>query len=471
MAERTLPPVEQGTVTTKPEEATIIDQTTFQIKGVDTDQVYGVGRSLGEALAMQQQLLGGTPTVAGRPDMFATSPLAGETVSTVTGAGGQQVTPGVATLGQLDQVQAGTLPSFNAETGLKAAETFNQAVTDTVQSAITTQRDTALDADANFDTQLQLQRGALYAALLDETIADEDLKWLTPAQQRAINAGDKDLIRSQIGGINSIHNARQDAAKEAEAKEAADQAAAFSLLNNLMSLGLLGGLSSEEIASMAGSIGVEASALEEMIAEQIESGGLEWQLGTENGNIIAYKFDPVTGAYESKVLKEGAGSGTPPPSSGLATQITYTEWLDIYSQEHSISTDPNSQYLQDEYAKYLTMNALSQMTDSYVLGMVQDNWSDMISQGLVPTSVDDAKYYISQDKDTTTELDKQVQGMTESLSSKEQLEMLSQGVDLSDTQSILDYVKLDSLTETEQMMQELFGFSAEDLGLDATSSE
>lgn len=170
--------------------------------------------------------------------MFATSPKPGEEVKTITGAAGQQVQPTTATLSDLEARKAGTLTSFNQATGaapavtppsapgvqepvspeLLAAEKYNQAVKDTTQAALQTQRDQVLSADQNFDTQLQLQRGALYAALLDETIADEDLKWLTPAQQRAVSSGDKNLIRSQIGGLNSISNARTAAAKEKEEK-------------------------------------------------------------------------------------------------------------------------------------------------------------------------------------------------------------------------------------------------------------
>src|SRR3990167_5388917 len=103
-------------LTAKTGENLTIDQKNFQIIGVDSGKVYGQGSSLADALARQQQLAGGsTPTVSGRPDLFATTPTAGEQAvgiqPVVPQAGMAPVKPQVATGAQLAAKTAGTLPT------------------------------------------------------------------------------------------------------------------------------------------------------------------------------------------------------------------------------------------------------------------------------------------------------------------------------------------------------------------------
>ena len=326
MAERTLPPIEQGTTTTKPKETTIVDKTTFQIKGTDSGQVYGMGRSLSEALALQTQLMsGGTPTVADRPDMFATSPKPGEEVKTITGAAGQQVQPTTATLGDLEARKAGTLTSFNQATDnpqLDAANKFNQAVKDTTQAVVTEQRNKVLSADQNFDTQLQLQRGALYAALLDETIAQEDMKWLTPAQQRAISQGDKDLIRSQIGGLNSIANARQESAAEKERQKAEDLAMATTRFNTLAELGALNLMSDEDKTALESQLSLPAGTIDQYMTKQTETGSSFEIRSGPNGTILEIETDSATGkVLNTKTISGGYTSGSDTGATGNVTTM------------------------------------------------------------------------------------------------------------------------------------------------------
>lgn len=100
-------------------EATHIDKTTNEIVGSKTGTVYGKGSSLSEALAKQTQIQsGGTPTVFGRPDLYGTTPLSSEGQSFFDKSTQTTVTPKTATPEQLNQVNAGTLESFNKAQGL-----------------------------------------------------------------------------------------------------------------------------------------------------------------------------------------------------------------------------------------------------------------------------------------------------------------------------------------------------------------
>jgi len=107
-------------------ETTIIDESTLEVKGKDSGKVYGKGSSLAEALAIQNQYnVGGTPTISGRPDLYAVEPTAqeksqsyGKAFTPITDEKtGASITPTVATSEQLTQAAAGTLPSFRASTG------------------------------------------------------------------------------------------------------------------------------------------------------------------------------------------------------------------------------------------------------------------------------------------------------------------------------------------------------------------
>lgn len=82
--------------------------------------VLATGASLSEALAKQTQLsTGSAPSVAGRPDLYATAPGANQEVKPYYEASTRTtVTPTTATSAQLGQAAAGTLGSFNKAQGL-----------------------------------------------------------------------------------------------------------------------------------------------------------------------------------------------------------------------------------------------------------------------------------------------------------------------------------------------------------------
>lgn len=101
-------------------ESLTINQTTNEVVGVSTGKIYGQGKNLQQALALQTQLQsGGTPTVSGRPDLYAIAPTANEKQSSYYDPSTKTtVTPKVATADELASNAAGTLASFNSSQGL-----------------------------------------------------------------------------------------------------------------------------------------------------------------------------------------------------------------------------------------------------------------------------------------------------------------------------------------------------------------
>lgn len=100
-------------------ESLLINPTTFEIYGKNTGNILGKGASMAEALAIQNQLAGGsTPSVAGRPDLYATTPLATEGQAYKDELTGQTVTPQTATPEQLAGAGDGTLQSYAQARGL-----------------------------------------------------------------------------------------------------------------------------------------------------------------------------------------------------------------------------------------------------------------------------------------------------------------------------------------------------------------
>jgi hypothetical protein len=235
---------EQNRAVGKFGEPTTVDTNTFEIKGVKTGTVYGQGSNLQEAQALQTQgATGGTPTVAGRPDLYAAGPTEAEKkagIQTIQGADGQQVTPQVASLKQLEQRAAGTLPSFNKATGTRlplgeaTAEQpsliagqapgygpppltdFASVTREAAAAGAKAGAGTMLNAGGDFDQQLLLKKGALVNALLGERLTPEDLRWLSPDEQRIVREGDRASIEAAIGGLNTIAQGRKDMKKEAE---------------------------------------------------------------------------------------------------------------------------------------------------------------------------------------------------------------------------------------------------------------
>jgi len=240
----TLPPITptkpKGRINNAPEPLTI-DQSTYEIKGANTGTVYGSGTGdsneakLASALAIQNQLVtGGTPTVSGRPDLYAVTPTAAEgTPQAIQGADGKPIMPKVATSAQLGQAATGTLESFNKATGgvpsapapsiVPTAPSaplpptdYATAMRDALTAGAEAKKTELLGAPESYDNQILRQKGALMAKLFGENLTPDELKWLTPEQSNAILSGDEQLIKAQIAGLNTITQGRKEQRKEAQ---------------------------------------------------------------------------------------------------------------------------------------------------------------------------------------------------------------------------------------------------------------
>ena len=291
---------EQNRTVGKFGEKTIIDKNTFEVKGVDSGTVFAQGKSLAEALALQTQgASGGTPTVAGRPDLYAVEPTQAEKsagIQDIKGADGSMVTPRVASLEELEAVKAGTLESFNKATSAKPITTMDEAVKETINQSLSSQKETMLNASADFDTQLDLQRGALYGALYEERLTPEDLRWLSPEQQAAVRSGDENLIRSQLAALNTVKQGRKDRAAEEEAKKAADESAAYARLQTWAEMGVLSSMTDEQLQGIADSTGL---SLDQIRAVDFGTGNRDTKtvnVYDEDGTIVGQRLiDQQTG--------------------------------------------------------------------------------------------------------------------------------------------------------------------------------
>lgn len=311
-----------------------IDKTTYNIIGAKTGAVYGSGTGdtseakLSSALALQTQLAsGGTPTVAGRPDLYALAPTAAEgTPQAITGANGKPVMPTVATPEQLAEQRAGTLTSFNKATGgvppapataTPVAPTappqpptnFADAMQATLKAGANAKKDELLGAPDSYDNQILRQKAAMMSKMFGQDLTPDDLKWLTPAQSGAVLSGDEKLIKSELAALNTITTGRKSMRDEADAKARQAEKDSFTRLSTLKDLGLLGTLSPEAAQKLSEQTGLDLASVNKLVADAKESGGADWKLDTDaNGNLIKYAFDPSTGAYKEEIIKKGAGS-------------------------------------------------------------------------------------------------------------------------------------------------------------------
>jgi len=104
-----------------------INPTTFEIYGANSGKVFGKGANISEANALATQMQsGGTPTVSGRPDLFAVAPTE-KTGAFYDKTLQKMVTPTTATPEQIAAVNAGTLESYAKAQGLTYLDgpTFN----------------------------------------------------------------------------------------------------------------------------------------------------------------------------------------------------------------------------------------------------------------------------------------------------------------------------------------------------------
>src|SRR3990167_7198985 len=220
-------------------ESTYIDKATNEVKGRTSGKVYGKGNTLAESLAIQNQVSSGsTPTVSGRPDLYAIEPTTQEktSIAPISGASGQAVTPRTATPEEMSQSLAGTLTSFNKATTTTLTPevptipatpvapptptTYQDAIREATKTGADTGYSNALGAPESYDNQIIRQKAALLSALLGDAVTPEDLRWLNPSQQNAIRSGKKEALEAELVGLKAIQTGRSELKKEEERQAA-----------------------------------------------------------------------------------------------------------------------------------------------------------------------------------------------------------------------------------------------------------
>lgn len=78
------------------------------------------------------------------------------------------------------------------------------------------------DLSNNFDNQLLVQRGLIYASLAGERLTPSELQVLSPSQQAAVRGASKEALQAEIIGMNSILQGRE-TLKDKEAEKAQKQ--------------------------------------------------------------------------------------------------------------------------------------------------------------------------------------------------------------------------------------------------------
>lgn len=379
-----------------------IDKTTYNIIGAKTGAVYGSGTGdtpeakLSSALALQTQLAsGGTPTVAGRPDLYALAPTAAEgTPQAITGANGQPVMPTVATPEQLAQQRAGTLTSFNKATGgtpppagatpeAPVAPTappqpptnFADATQAALKAGAEARKTELLGAPDSYDNQILRQKAAMMSKMFGQDLTPDDLKWLTPAQSQAVLSGDERLIKSEIAALNTITQGRKDMKKEEEdrATKQYDLFAKSGTPPDQLPQGFLQGLdeklgvppgtheaiyksdyaaqeSERESAKIDAAKKIVDLVNDLPLGQEITIGdstytGLSTKgimTGTEestSGDVTLWTYNPATDEYQTKDLGNiGKSSGWEVKRS--STGVTYRE--NTQTGERAIVYDPNT---------------------------------------------------------------------------------------------------------------------------------
>lgn len=298
MAERILPSLGRTG------ETLTINQATNEVIGTTSGKVYATGSSLAEALALQTQLQsGGTPTVSGRPDLYAVAPTATEEQKPITGASGQAVQPTVATASQLQQASAGTLESFNQATTILTPEQqavkFAEQLKVTVGSGVEAGRESLISTPSeSYDQLLIAQKAALNAWLLSEQLTPEDLRWLSPVQQEAIRSAKKQNVQAQVTAINYILNGRQELKDKEDAEKEKAETKAWARIETLQNLGLLATMPDTELQSMADAVGLTVEQLK-MIPANVA--------GQSGKTVTRTDTDPTTGQEYTQIINIETG--------------------------------------------------------------------------------------------------------------------------------------------------------------------
>lgn len=212
---------------------------------------------------------------------------------------------------------------------LTSGGAFAQAVQQKAAAKVQEKRDTLLNAPENYDTQIALQRGALFQALAEglTALTPENLRWLTPQQQQMIRNGDKDLMKSAIVGLNSILQFRKEARLEEEARQQREQAKllaeeekeyerAASAFKVYVDNGLWETLTPEARAGFEATFGFEPGTIDLMEEHSKDPDFTYEQKSTERGGWIEFKMDASGQVVDQKTLVESRPLASGGGSSG-----------------------------------------------------------------------------------------------------------------------------------------------------------
>lgn len=202
-------------------------------------------------------------------------------------------------------------PSPEAPVAPQTPTTFDQAMRDAVSGGAKKGYETALGAPDSYDNQILRQKAAMMASMLGDNVTPEDLRWLSPSQQAAVRSGKKSAIEAELVGLNAIVTGRRDMRKEEADRQKQEERDALTRISTLSDLGLLGSLNDDALGKLSSQTGLDAEQLKKMRDDAKEAGGIEWKIDTDiEGNLIKYRFDPVSGTYESEVIKKKIVKGT-----------------------------------------------------------------------------------------------------------------------------------------------------------------
>jgi len=219
---------------------------------------------------------------------------------------------------------------------ITSAGKFVDVVNQMAQNKIKEKRESLLNAPENYDTQLDLQVGSLYAALADEAVAltPENLRWLTPDQQRLVRQGDKDTIKSAIIGLNSIKQSREDRRKEEQARIEREREVALARFETLLSLNAAQDMSLTQKEQVVQALGLsDVGALDQIITRQSQSDQFSYELRSTDQGVIEIRKDADTGrVLDTRVISGDGGfvaSANPNLSTGetLAVGSTFNSGL------------------------------------------------------------------------------------------------------------------------------------------------
>jgi len=323
-----------------------------------------------------------------------------------------------------DRFGEGTVPTAAEQQAttqnVTAAGNFVDLVRQKSQDKMKQRRDELLSAPQNFDTQIDLQRGALHTALVDQASAltPENLRWLTPQQQSAIRSGDKNLIKTAIIGLNSISQAR---AKRQEATQARKEG----VLDFLSDNNLLGTLSEEQATQLETEVGLPVGTVS-ALAEQQADGQFTFEVRSLKGDrFLQLKKDARTGQIVGQEIIT-AGGGAPGVVSTTTTvtpepeqALSFEEFRNLAITEGAFLGDalgsPTEETINALYQDYLAETgattappqapALAGPSDEDAVKLLSStDKKKMFAQGLDPNNPSDARQYIQQNFSATTEV-------------------------------------------------------------------